>query len=267
MSELTTLTPATETSAVPPEDDFSSRFAELTKRDKVLREKQKALKEQQSEYERFRGLKETAKTNPKVLLQEYGLTMDDLLASVVGDSDGYPDDSVEGKLERLERQIKEEREERQREIEERKNSEKERQRETYDKAIEDHKKQISSVISSDPERFELIAFHEAEDLVWAVTEEHFAQHNEVLEPAKAAEKVEEFLLERTKKATSLKKIAGQQPKATENLEPTIADALSIHRRKSVGVTTRDVTAPVEPPALSRKEAERRAIAMLQSRHK
>ena len=203
------------------EEDFSSRFAALSRREKEIREYESRIKEKESKYSGFEDLASQAKENPLAVMEKYGLNLDDIISASLGSE--KPEPTLEDEVRSLKAQIEEDRLRQQEEALNKEKMQQEAEEQAMNDAIEAHKLQITSEIQ-DTEKYELINFQDAGDLVWQVTEEHFDSTQEVLEPAVAAEMVEKYLLEQYSKAAKLKKLQEKlKPEPEEQKELKFED--------------------------------------------
>lgn len=196
------------------DDKFSSRFAALSKKEKLLREQEAKIKQEAAQYKAFADLKAKAKSDPLSIIKEYGVSFDDLVAASLGKD--LPPPTVEEQLKALKDEIAESKAQALREAEEAKALEEQQKQQALDEAINNHKKSIVELISQNSSKYELIGLHGAEDLVWEVTEAHFEAHQEVLTPEQAADKVESYLEDQTRKALALSKFKPKVETKVEN---------------------------------------------------
>lgn len=189
--------------------DFSSRFAALSRKEKQLMELAKKTKEKEALFNsgRYVDLEELKKdANIENRLSKLGLTYDEITKFYLSKG-GSP---LEDKVKTLEQRLEE------KEIKEKQLAEEQKQS-ILDNQISAFKEQIKNAVNASPEKFGLISETEGFDTVYDVIEEHFAQtsvdefgepkQGEILSIEKAAEHVENFLLERMKKIIAHKKLA------------------------------------------------------------
>ena len=193
-----------------PDDDKAERFARLAKRERELRLQKQKLKEQQSEVDRIHQLKATAKQNPKQLLETYGLSIDEILASAADiELPKEPEDPISI----LRKEIDELKAQRQKEKDDVEAAKVEAQKAQLTK----FKDSIKTMVASDIDRYELIALHGQEDLIYDVIQEQYNTDGTVLTAQDAADKVEAYLLEESQKLLKAKKL---QPKTQIKKDPT-----------------------------------------------
>lgn len=78
-----------------------------------------------------------------------------------------------------------------------------------DEAVSQYKGRIKETIDQNEDRFEMIKLNDAANLVYETAQEWFKKHKKVLEPEKAAEMVEEVLVDRAKRIAAAKKLQAQ----------------------------------------------------------
>jgi len=198
-----------------PDDDTAQRFARIARREREIRKQREALKAEQAEVESVRQLRTTAKQDPKKLLETYGLTIDDVLASAAGID--APPPEPEDPIASLKREIEEIKAAKKQELEDR--AAQELQAKTSQ--LQTFQNSIKEMIASDGDRYEMIQLHDQADLVWDVIEEQYARDKTVLTAQEAADKVEAYLLEQSQKLLRAKKLQAK-PRAKTG-EPTLLD--------------------------------------------
>lgn len=243
------------------EEKFASKFAALSRKEKALLEREKSIKEQSSKFEKFGSLLETAKENPLALLEEAGLTFDDLANYVL--SQGKEKDPASEVMKRLEA-LESQRAEDQKRAEQK---ELDRQKAYVEKAITEYRKDLDGYIAANPDDYELILANNAQDDVWEVVEEYFYETGEILAPEQAAKQVEDYLVAEAEKLLKSKKLASRfSPKEAT---PDAQKANSNGQGNSPKITlTNSQTLPAgEKPSgpLSKEERMKRALEKLQFR--
>ena len=208
----------------PKEDEFSSRFAALSRREKYLRDQEAKIKADAEKYKSYADLKDKVKDNPLAVLQEYGLDLDTIISASLGED--APPPTVEEQLAALREEMAKEKEEASNREKAAKEAEEKAYQESIDEAIVSHKIAIADHISQNTEKYELIKLQNAEDLIWEVTEAHFDNNDgEVLTPEQAADKVEAYLEQQITKAMELSRFKSKTELKSEMQEPgfTISD--------------------------------------------
>lgn len=145
----------------PKEDErLSSRFAAISKKERMLLEREQKLKSEREEYEEYKKAKESAKLDPLAYLEKSGLKLEDVIYSGLGSK---PEKTVEDRIKEL--QDKLERKE-QDEIAEKERYESER----IQSSISGFKAQIDKHIKDNPEKYELINLKGAHEEVYSLIE-------------------------------------------------------------------------------------------------
>jgi hypothetical protein len=246
------------------DNEFSSRFAALSRKEKFLRDQQNELKSQSEEVKALKDLQAKIKENPLSVLEQYNISMDDLIAASLGDQ--TPEPTVENQVEALRKQIEDDKAARQKEIEDAKLKEEEEYQNSIDEAITAHKLKIDSHLSENASKYELINLQGAQDLVWEVTEAYFdANDGEVLTPEQAADKVEVYLEQQIQKALELERF-NKKPSTDEQKSAFAVEQLNTAiQNKSHTLTSENVQAasPSDRQVSSDiEESKRRAAALL-----
>jgi len=200
----------------PQEDDqFSAKFAALSRKEKAVREKEAQLearlaelegrsKEVEEKYGKYSNLGERLKNQPLDVLAEEGVDFDTLIKMVL-ENDGKP--TTEMQIQRLRdemqnKYMKELDNLKQELATKEKTAEEQRQQEV----VEDYKYELNEFIESQSEEYELIKLSQASDLVYQVVEEHYNDTGKILSNQEACEHVESYLLEEAKKHLNVNKI-------------------------------------------------------------
>lgn len=215
-------------------DQFASKFAALSRKDKQLREREKQIekrladlearsKQEQEEVSKYKSIPERLKKEPLNVLKEYGLTMQELTDMMLNDGKPTPEmmlseaeKRMQAKLDELDKKLKEK--------EELETSTKHQQ------AIDNFKSEISSFITENNNDYELIAANDAADLVYEVIEAHFndtadedGQNGTIMDVKEACNLVEQHFLNEAKRHLKLGKVKGLLGPKTE---PTPKDRQS-----------------------------------------
>ena len=212
------------------QDQFASKFAALSRKEKALRDRESEYESKFEEMERQLAEYEEAQREPDVdwesmlrndplrALEEAGLGYDKLTELALNDGKLTPDMRLEAMRQELENDYQRKFEE----LEERLNAKEQSEVESYyDSVQENFQDQISGVVMSDPDRFELVQASEASALVYDVIEEHYNETGRVLDIEEAADAVESYLEEEAGKLMKLKKLSsrlGIDPRELEAME-------------------------------------------------
>lgn len=235
--------------ATPPvQDKFAMKFAALTRKEREVREMEKKYstreKELNAKYAEYEAKTkagqdqnvswiEKLKSKPLDVLQEAGLTYDQLTEMVL--NEGNP--TVEMKLERMRAEMDSKYKSELDVVKQAlKDKEEKEAQEHYERTEQGYKSQLKQVIDSD-EKYELTRANNAYDLVFDVVKAYFDETQKVLTPQEAADVVEAELEEEATKILKLKKMQGkfapQSPAAAKPGQaketPTLSNNLSAER--------------------------------------
>ena len=244
-----------------PADQDPKTFDEFYKKiaaEKAKRAEAKSAQSHQDELQRYQELKESAKSDPLKLLESFGVDMDDILKAQLGLE---PEEEVD-EVTKLRREIEAMKEKEVREREE-------YQARAEQQAIDNHKKQIASLLETKIEDYELINATGKADMVWEVTEAWWEAHGEILTPDQAATKVEGYLYEEYKGLINLNKF---KPKPSSEEEETkdeekvdeLVEALEQKKDRFTlsNKNNSKTTVPSKNKTLSEEESLARAAAKL-----
>ena len=212
------------------QDQFASKFAALSRKEKALRDRESEYESKFEEMERRLAEYEAQSQEPEVdwehmlrndplrALEEAGLGYDKLTELALNDGKLTPDMQLAAMRQELENDYQRKFEE----LEERLNAKEQSEVESYyDSVQENFQDQISGVVMSDPDRYELVQASEASALVYDVIEEHYNETGRVLDIEEAADAVESYLEEEAGKLMKLKKLSsrlGIDPRELEAME-------------------------------------------------
>ncbi len=212
------------------QDQFASKFAALSRKEKALRDRESEYESKFEEMERRLAEYEAQSQEPEVdwehmlrndplrALEEAGLGYDKLTELALNDGKLTPDMQLAAMRQELENDYQRKFEE----LEERLNAKEQSEVESYyDSVQENFQDEIAGVVMSDPDRFELVQASEASALVYDVIEEHYNETGRVLDIEEAADAVESYLEEEAGKLMKLKKLSsrlGIDPRELEAME-------------------------------------------------
>ena len=221
------------------DDQFSRKFAALSRREKDIRAKEADYEYRMSELEeRLQELQnppeepqapieERLRRNPFETLEEMGLGYDKLTELALNDGKLTPEMQMKLMREELEHGYKSKFEE----LEERlAQKEQEEEYNKYESIETNFKQEIDSFVNGKDE-FELINANGASDLVYDVIEEHYNDTGRVLNMDEAAEAVESYLEDELEKLMSLGKVKSKFSPRQEQVfkrqpSPTLSNAHS-----------------------------------------
>ncbi len=229
------------------EDMFAKRFAALSRREKQLLEEKNKAKEVESKWSEIEAAK---KAGVMKLLEYHGLSIDDVINEALGEENKPevdPVDKIRQEFEEYKQAQEDKLAEEQRKIEEENQN-------SIQKAIDNHKQAISSHISQNLDKYELINSQGEQELVWEVTEAHFDEYGEVLDIEQAADKVEEYLENKVKELLKLKKFSDREPVQDKDLGKKESPTLNSRYSNS--------EVPVTEKTLTREESLKQAASLL-----
>lgn len=191
-------TPATPAPAPQADPALDSRLANLSKREREIQQQLAQLKQEKQNLVPKNELANLWKTDRNKLRELLGASPDELPDLKQPEADD-PVKSLKQEIEDMKRQ---------------------RQEEDQQKAVNDVKSQISSIITQDKDAYELIHAFDASEMVFDLLLDHYREHNEELDYAEAARQVEKYLEDQVKRASSTKKISSLfQPSQSPGKEP------------------------------------------------
>lgn len=201
----------------PKDDRFASKFAALSRKEKALRAKEQEIqkkladfesmsKQREEEYKPFASLKDRVKTEPLKVLEEHGLTYEQLTKMILeGDGGPTPEMKVDNTISQLQQKIEQLESRLTKEKEDQEKSVKDMQEEASKRAEDNFKVEIKNLVNSD-EKYELIKAHDAIQDVFEVVEQYYYKTGKLLSKEEAADQVEAALEEEVNKMLSLEKI-------------------------------------------------------------
>ncbi|HAT67418.1 MAG TPA: hypothetical protein DCS66_22955 [Flavobacteriaceae bacterium] len=200
------------------QDQFASKFAALSRKEKALRERESDYESKFEDMERRLQEYETKDQEPEVdwehmlrndplgALEEAGLGYDKLTELALNDGRLTPDMQMMAMREEIERDYKRQFEE----LEDRLTAKEEaEQEEYYDHVQENFQDEIKGFVHQNPNDYELISASEGDSLVYDVIEEHYNETGRILDLKDAADAVESYLEEEATKLMRLNKISSK----------------------------------------------------------
>lgn len=207
--------PATPAAPAKPDTDFSSKFAALSKKERLYQINQRNFKAQREQFEKDRAAYAAEKAqwdtewkeNPLDAIKRRGVTYEDLTKAALNDGKFDPATEVKSVRDEI-AQLKKDNEEKDRLAQE---AAKTGAEQAEAQAVSDFKVNIGAHVDANKEKFELVAHFEAQELVFDTIEQHFTRTKDagtpkVLSIEEACALTEAYLeseIERT--ATSSKK--------------------------------------------------------------
>ena len=221
------------------DDQFSRKFAALSRREKDIRAKEaeyeyrmreleERLQELQNPPEEPQApIEERLRRNPFETLEELGLGYDKLTELALNDGQLTPEMQMKLMRDELENGYKSKFEELEARLSQK---EEEEEYNKYESIENNFKQEIESFVNGKGE-FELINANGASDLVYEVIEEHYNDTGRVLELDEAAQAVESYLEDELEKLMSLGKVKSKFSPRQEQVfkrqsSPTLSNAHS-----------------------------------------
>ena len=224
------------------DNQFASKFAALSRKEKELRQRQMEVESKYSEYEAWKAEQETKqnqkepeipleyrlKKDPLTTLSELGLSYDKLTELALNDGKLTPDMQMELMKREMEEQYNSKFNSLKEELESYRQSQEEAK---YEETVNSFKQELTSFVNQG-ESYDLIRATDAVDLVYEEIENHFQSTGEILDMEKAAEVIESQLREEyetilSKNAEKFGYTKAQQEEAKEKLftsSPTLSNS-------------------------------------------
>jgi hypothetical protein len=218
----------------------------------------KSIADREAKITEFENLK---KSNPLKALELLGLSYQDLTGIALNDGNIPPELQVKKVEEKLDSYVKAQ-EAAKLELAE---QAKKQAADQEAKVIEDFKGSISSLIDSDPKKYEAIRFEGLQDYVFHTIEEHFLRTNEVMSISDAADKVETAI---RKKYEDARKLEFLKTKEVPPLMQNVVKQQTFTPRPQQRTLTNKLSAtPLPKPTrpMSDEEKVRIAIANVMGR--
>tara|TARA_Y100000033_G_scaffold49789_1_gene58795 strand:- start:281 stop:1153 length:873 start_codon:yes stop_codon:yes gene_type:complete len=233
-------------------DDFSRKFAALSRREKEIRAKEAEYDKRIAELEERLGsfgkkpepepelpIEYRLKKDPLRALEDMGLSYDKLTELALNDGKLTPEMQMRLMREELEGDYKKKFEELENRLLEKEKSDEQRR---YDDIQRGFQNEIEDFVESNADRYELIKANEANDIIYDVIEEHYNDTGRILEIEEAAEAVENYLEEEAEKIFRLGKFRSkfgiendfEQEESPRQSQVTLSNAMSAQANERVG---------------------------------
>lgn len=209
--------------------DFASKFAALTRKEKLLVRKAKESEEKYGKVVEYEKAMAEARKDPIKFLEAAGLSYQQITDYIL--NDGKP--TIENQLEELRLKYETDATTRQKEKEESEFKKKSDEDKHYQEIIDNHKKQIVAFLDGNRDVYELCAVNGASEDIFEVIEEYYKTNNEVLSIDKAAEAVEKYLESEAEKVFLTKKFQSKRL-PQDNGQKTTAPGISKTITNNVG---------------------------------
>jgi hypothetical protein len=249
------LTPTTEGSAQPIQEQVSPKMQVLIERERVARQAELSAKQERealkAELAKLNEFQEAKKGNYKKALELLGTDYNGLSESILKDGEIPPSVEIKRLREELEHYKGQQKQEKDAELEQRKKY----QAEQEQKAISDYKAEISTFLKDNSARYELIDFEQAQELVFDVIDEHYNRTidqttgvGKVMSLAEASDKVEEHLEKKyqaAKDKTKVKAFWGSIPKSAQTILEARKPNQALERQKPQTLTNNLSATPMK----------------------
>ena len=233
-------------------DDFSRKFAALSRREKEIRAKEAEYDKRIAELEERLGsfdkqpepepelpIEYRLKKDPLRALEDMGLSYDKLTELALNDGKLTPEMQMRLMREELEGGYKKKFEELENRLLEKEKSDEQRR---YDDIQRGFQNEIEDFVESNADRYELIKANEANDIIYDVIEEHYNDTGRILDIEEAAEAVENYLEEEAEKIFRLGKFRSkfgiendfEQEESPRQSQVTLSNAMSAQANERVG---------------------------------
>ena len=208
-------------------DDFSRKFAALSRREKEIRAKEAEYEQRIAELEQRFVAQEPQKEpeipfdvrlrqNPLKALESVGLSYDKLTELALNDGKLTPEMQMKLMREELETDYKSKFEDLENRLVEK---EKGLEEQRYEDIKLGFQNEIESFVNSNGEEYELIKANDANDVDYEVIEEHYNETGKILDIKEAAEAVESYLEEEATKLLQLSKVRSKFNPGDNEQEP------------------------------------------------
>lgn len=233
-------------------DEFAPRFAALSRKEKNIRQRERALEQEVSEYRAWKAKQDAPKEevqtekelplefrlkkDPLGTLEQLGLTYEDLTKMVLNDGEMSADMQMKLMREEIERDYRSKYEEIENKL---KLKEQQEAESKLSSAVEKFKSDINSLVDSS-EEYELIQANDAYDLVYDVIEQYYEESTQesgegkILSIEEAAAQVEQYLeeeaqklFERSNKLKSRLTSASKPAAPTPRQSPTLSNSHAV----------------------------------------
>lgn len=220
------------------DDKLSSKFAALSRKEKMIKQREAQVSQQQKQFEQqlaeikaenerlkkeFDSYRTGMKQSPLKKLREEGLTFEQLTEMQLNDENPTPEMLIKRTREELETGYKSELEALKRQLAEEKQK---AEKDAEERVVTSYKKQINDHISANTDKYELISLNEAHGLVFDVVEEYYQNEGKILSVDEAADYVEKYLEDEARKVLQAKKFAAKGPQPTKPSEKPASLTLS-----------------------------------------
>lgn len=245
----------------PAPEKLTSKFVELTRRERKLAEESKALKESAERAKGYEAARSKAKEDPFSALESLGLTLDELVEAAV--KKDRPE-TIEQKVNRLEAERKAERVAAEK-------SQADALSQARDASVSNAKKSIHDFIQANAETYELVAAQGHQDEVFDILVSHHAETGELMAPETAAAMVEDYLLDKAvelaKKSKKLSSAFAPKVEAPPVEAPSkVTPSWFTPGKKSTPTLTNSMSGAPAPKAPITQETRAQVLARIAEKH-
>ena len=203
-------------------DDFAIKLEALAQKEARIRAQERAWKEERKQileklekYKEFDDLPSKAKDNPRMILDKFGLSYEDLTNFIL-DENGYKKEnslkSLESKISDLEKKLVE--------------KEKSESEFKVQQAVSQYKAEVSAHLKANKDKYELISTREdGIDLVKDVALEYYQKNDTILDIDEACSLVETHLEKELEQYLSLNKIKSKFAMPVDNQQQSLPSGL------------------------------------------
>tara|TARA_R100001530_G_scaffold115153_1_gene82096 strand:+ start:440 stop:1303 length:864 start_codon:yes stop_codon:yes gene_type:complete len=248
----------------PERDDFSRKFAALSRREKEIRAKEAEYDQRIADLEHRFSAREPQKEpeipfdvqlrqNPLKALESVGLSYDKLTELALNDGKLTPEMQMKLMREELETDYKSKFEDLENRLVEKEQSLEEQR---YEDTKIGFQHEIEHFVNSSGDEYELIRANEANDVVYDVIEEHYNETGKILDIKEAAEAVESYLEEEASKLLQLGKVRSKFNIGDNEREPQRQSQVTLSNAHSAQANERVAR------ELSNEESKRAMAEML-----
>lgn len=258
------------------EQDYSSRYAALSRREKLLVDKERKLKEMESKYKdkdsNFQSWEEKKakfKQNPDSIFDEVGMSFDELINYKLGlaTKEEQASNDPDAMYKKLKAELLTEVEQKEKaKLEQEQKTRQEQEEKENVQIIENFKSELVDAIKKNTDKYELINYQGNYDLVFDVIQQYYDEHEEVLPIDQAADHVESYLESLVEGATKLKKFQTKfAPKAESTQTPESApktNPAQDNAPKTLSNSLNSQNSSFNREPISIEESKRRAAQLL-----
>lgn len=219
-----------------PEDKFSKKYAELTKKEKAIAERESKIGEQLALYKEVEELINSK--NPEKLLSKLGLGVEDFLSILAGvevKSTEENIDPVQKELNEIKSKLKAQEDEKALKLKEQEDA----QLKQSEKVLNDFKKDVEDFVKNNQDDYEGIAQHASSEDVLELVKHVYVNDGKLLTMKEACDLLENQIIETARKFTGMKKLSGNQSiqqsnkSANKTLSSNTMNPISVDSKKQL----------------------------------